>query len=64
MPSEIADADPVRQDTRARAPMTPDYARRFWRVLVQVDRVFKQFRTGFLGKAARCTSSGAASTWR
>jgi hypothetical protein len=25
---------------------------RFWRVLVQVDRVFKQFRTGFLGKSS------------
>ena len=27
-------------------------ANRFWRVLVQVDRVFKLFRTGFLGKAS------------
>ncbi len=29
-----------------------EYARRFWRVLVQVDRVLKQFRTGFIGKAS------------
>ena len=28
----------------------PDYAHRFWRVLVEVDRVLKQFRTGFIGK--------------
>ena len=27
-------------------------ARRFWRALVQVDRVFKKFRSGFLGKAS------------
>ena len=27
-------------------------AHRFWRALVQVDRVFKLFRTGFLGKAS------------
>ena len=27
-------------------------AYRFWRALVQVDRVFKLFRTGFLGKAS------------
>jgi Family of unknown function (DUF5996) len=27
-------------------------AHRFWRVLVQVDRIFKHFRSGFLGKAS------------
>ena len=27
-------------------------AHRFWRALVQVDRVLKQFRSGFLGKAS------------
>ncbi len=27
-------------------------AHRFWRALIQVDRVFKLFRTGFLGKAS------------
>ncbi|HEY2398792.1 MAG TPA: DUF5996 family protein [Steroidobacteraceae bacterium] len=27
-------------------------ARRFWQALVQIDRVFKQFRTGFVGKAS------------
>ena len=29
-----------------------DYAQRFWRVLLQADRVFKAFRTGFLGKCS------------
>ena len=28
------------------------YAQRFWRVLLQADRVFKQFRTRFLGKVS------------
>ena len=27
-------------------------AHRFWRVLVQTDRIFKQFRSGFLGKVS------------
>ena len=30
----------------------PEYAQRFWRVLVQTDRVLKQFRTGFTGKSS------------
>src|SRR5262249_2215927 len=29
-----------------------EYAHRFWRVLVEVDRVLKQFRTGFIGKCS------------
>jgi len=29
-----------------------DAAQRFWRVLLQSDRVLKQFRTGFLGKSS------------
>ena len=33
-------------------PMQAEDARRFWLALVQVDRVFKQFRTGFLGKCS------------
>jgi len=28
------------------------YANRFWRVLVQADRVFKQFRADFVGKCS------------
>jgi len=27
-------------------------AQRFWQALIQIDRVFKQFRTGFVGKAS------------
>src|SRR5205823_1589215 len=28
------------------------YANRFWRILVQADRVSKQFRSGFIGKCS------------
>jgi hypothetical protein len=51
MPNEIPDAIPFSQD-RAHAAYDPDYAQRFWRVLVQADRVLKEFRTGFLGKSS------------
>jgi len=50
-PNEIADPIPFPEDTR-HASYDADAAHRFWRVLVQVDRVFKQFRSGFLGKAS------------
>ena len=51
MPNELP--DPVRfpQDT-AHASYDPDAVRRFLQILVSCDRVFKQFRTGFLGKAS------------
>ncbi|NIR45018.1 MAG: hypothetical protein GWN99_20580, partial [Gemmatimonadetes bacterium] len=29
-----------------------EYARRFWRALVQIDRVFKEFRARFIGKCS------------
>jgi len=51
MPNEIPDAVPFDRDTVPRA-YDAEAARRFWRVLVQADRVFKLFRTGFLGKAS------------
>jgi hypothetical protein len=50
-PNEIADAIPFSQD-RVHAAYDPEYANRFWRLLVQVNRVFSTFRTGFLGKAS------------
>jgi hypothetical protein len=51
MPNEIPDAVPFDRD-RAHQSYDADYARRFWQVLLRTDRVFKQFRTGFLGKAS------------
>jgi hypothetical protein len=50
-PNEIADAIPFEQD-RAPREYDREYAARFWQVLVETDRVFKTFRTGFLGKAS------------
>ena len=50
-PNELA--DPIRfSEDRVHAAYDADYAQRFWRVLLQCDRVFKLFRTGFIGKAS------------
>jgi uncharacterized protein DUF5996 len=51
MPNEIADAVPFRED-RTHAAYDPDYANRFWRVLVRAHDVMSRFRTSFLGKAS------------
>ncbi|MGB7832559.1 MAG: DUF5996 family protein [Xanthobacteraceae bacterium] len=50
-PNELV--DPIRfSEDRVHAAYDADYAQRFWRVLLQCDRVFKLFRTGFIGKAS------------
>jgi hypothetical protein len=51
LPAEISNAIPFSED-RVHDSYDPVYANRFWRALVQIDRVFKQFRTGFIGKAS------------
>src|ERR687896_161022 len=56
-PNERPNPIPFRED-REHAAYDPNYAQRFWRVLVQVDRVFKQFRTGF-----RCKVSPVRFFW-
>ncbi len=50
-PNELADAVPFDLDEVHRA-YDPEYAHRFWRVLVQADRVLKQFRARFTGKCS------------
>jgi len=50
-PSEIPDGIPFAEDTAER-PWDGDAVRDFHRALLWVDRVFQQFRTGFLGKAS------------
>ena len=50
-PCEIAGATRFSED-RIHSAYDGEQALRFWRALVQVDRVFKQFRTGFIGKAS------------
>jgi hypothetical protein len=50
-PNEVP--EPIRfSEDRTHAAYDPVYVQRFGRVLVSVDRVFKHFRTGFLGKAS------------
>jgi Family of unknown function (DUF5996) len=51
LPSEIAGAVRFSQD-RIHHSYDADYAARFWRVLLNVDRILKQFRTGFIGKSS------------
>jgi hypothetical protein len=50
-PNEVADPIPFDGDEVHRA-YAPEYAYRFGRILVQVDRVFKQFRSRFIGKCS------------
>lgn len=50
-PNEMPDAAPFAEDHAPR-DYDRDQAHRFWRALLQADRVLKVFRTGFLGKAS------------
>lgn len=50
-PNEIADAIPFELD-EGHASYDAPAANRFWRVLVQADRVMKEFRSRFLGKCS------------
>jgi hypothetical protein len=50
-PNEVEDATPLDED-RKHASYHPDAARRFFQALVQADRVFKRFRSRFLGKVS------------
>jgi hypothetical protein len=51
MPNEVANPIRFSQD-RTHAAYDAAAAHRFWRALVQVDRIFRLFRTGFLGKVS------------
>jgi uncharacterized protein DUF5996 len=51
VPSELPEPIKFSQDHR-HATYDADAARRFFQILANADRVFKQFRTGFLGKAS------------
>ena len=50
-PNEIVNPIPFEKDEKHCA-YDADYANRFWRVLVQTDRVFKEFRSRFCGKCS------------
>jgi len=51
MPCEVPDPTPFEKDT-VHESYDPEYANRFWRILVICDAIFKQFRAGFIGKAS------------
>jgi hypothetical protein len=51
VPNEVAEPIPFRED-RAERPYDADYANRFWRVLLQADRLFTGFRACFIGKCS------------
>jgi hypothetical protein len=50
-PNEVQDPIPFEKDER-HSSYDPDYANRFWRVLLQSDRIFKRFRARFIGKCS------------
>ena len=50
-PCEIPDPIPFEKD-KIHASYDPEAAHKFWRILVWVDQVLKEFRAGFLGKAS------------
>jgi uncharacterized protein DUF5996 len=50
-PDEVAEPIPFAEDHK-HASYDAEYANRFWRILVQADRVFKQFRSRFIGKCS------------
>jgi uncharacterized protein DUF5996 len=50
-PNELEDATPLDTD-REHASYDAEYANRFWRVLVQSDRIFTAFRGRFIGKCS------------
>src|SRR3984957_10973202 len=51
MPGEIANAIPFDQD-RTHTQYDPVYVQKFWRVLLQANRVMNEFRARFVGKAS------------
>lgn len=51
MPVEIP--DPIAFDMdRTHASYDPEYAHRFWRILLSADKVFQEFRSRFIGKSS------------
>lgn len=50
-PDEVENPIPFAEDETHRS-YDPKYANRFWRILMQVDRIFKEFRAEFIGKCS------------
>ncbi|MES2759332.1 MAG: DUF5996 family protein [Pseudomonadota bacterium] len=51
VPNEVPVAVPFQQDV-GHASYDPEYANRFWQLLLEADRVMTQFRAGFIGKCS------------
>jgi hypothetical protein len=51
MPCEVPNPIGFDQDTK-HASYDPEYANRFWRILVSADEIFKEFRSRFIGKSS------------
>ncbi len=51
VPVEVQDPIPFTED-RKNASYDADYANRFWRILVQIQSVFTEFRARFIGKCS------------
>ena len=51
VPVEVPDPIPFEEDFK-HASYDPDYANRFWHVLTQVNKVFEEFRSRFVGKCS------------
>ena len=51
MPVEVPNPIPFDQDT-IHASYDPEYAQRFWRILVSVEHVLTEFRSRFIGKSS------------
>jgi hypothetical protein len=49
MPCEVPNPVRFENDTQ-HASYDPEYAHRFWRILVSCENVFQEFRAGFIGK--------------
>ena len=50
-PNEVANSIPFEQD-KSHSAYDAVYVNRFWRVLLQADRLFKKFRARFIGKCS------------
>jgi hypothetical protein len=50
-PDEVSNPIPFAED-REHASYDAEYVNRFWRILVQVDKVFKEFGSDFIGKCS------------
>lgn len=50
-PVEVENPIPFEQD-HTHASYDPEYAQRFWRILLQADKIFKEFRSRFIGKVS------------